>query len=245
MEDAIRRALLPTDIEIRSLPLSSNLAVARTLLPLGVERALDIGCGDGKFTRALTALAKNVGGIDVKANKIAEAREAAADAGASVDFKVGSGDALPYGDASFDVVAFSNSLHHMPNPRTALDEAIRVLRPDGLLYVMEPVPAGNYHEATKLVNDETVVRTDAYREILNLPSRGLKALEEIMYRGRREVASFDEWKADQIDRDAKRKALFDARPEEVRTTFESNADRSGGGFGFDQVFRVNVLQKES
>ena len=50
---------------------------------LGEKRggALDIGCGEGKFTRGLTALCKPVHGVDVKEKAIAKAREAAKEAG--------------------------------------------------------------------------------------------------------------------------------------------------------------------
>ena len=81
----------------------------------------------------------------------------------------------------------------------------------------------------------------AYGEMRALA--GVDEIEEIMYRGRRIFADFEEWKADQIDRDAKRKAKFDAQPELVRERFLSNADKAEGKLGFDQVYRVNLLRK--
>ena len=244
MEDQIRRALTPTLDEIRKLPLSTNGKIAAELLGKAGGKALDIGCGEGKFTRALTALYGDVSGIDVKERQIEAARQAAKSEGVAVDFRVASGEALPWTDASIDMVAFSNSLHHMPDPAKALGEAVRALKQNGVLYVMEPVPSGNYHEATKLVNDETIVRTEAYRELAKLAGKGVQIQQEIMYRARRVFASFEEWKADQIDRDAKRKAKFDAQPDEVQRRFVSSADREAdGGLGFDQVFRVNLLRK--
>lgn len=243
MNEQIRHAMSPSRDEIRALPLSSNSKIVGELLAQQTGSALDIGCGDGKFTRLLATRFKNVSGIDVKANKIADATASALAAGQSIDFRTASGDAIPYADSTFDVVAFSNSLHHMPDPGAALREAQRVLKPGGKLYVMEPVPAGNYHDATKLVNDETVVRTEAYRELLGLVGKDLTAETEILYRARREFESFAQWQADQIDRDAKRKALFDTRLDEVRSAFESNADRNDGKLGFDSVFRVNLLTK--
>ena len=243
MPDQLRHALNPTHAEIAALPLSSNAKIVAELLSGTGTRALDIGCGEGKFTRALTGFFAQVSGVDVKANKIADAAKAADAEGVRVDFRVASGESLPYGDASFDVVVFSNSLHHMPKPSTALAEALRVLAPGGLLYVMEPVPAGNYHEATKLVNDETQVRTEAYVELAAL--KQVTPVREIMYRARRGFANFEEWRADQIDRDAKRKARFDAQPDVVRSRFEDSADREGDRLVFDQVFRVNLARKSA
>jgi SAM-dependent methyltransferase len=243
LEPTVRQAMAPTDAEIQALPLSTNAAVAGELLGRGRGRALDIGCGEGTFTRDLAKLFREVGGVDVRASRIDDALAAAHAAGAAVDFRVAGGEALPYDDASFDVVAFSNSLHHMTDIELALREAARVLAPGGLLYVMEPVPSGNYYEATRLVNDETAVRTTAYRALLALVERGFAMLSEVMYRARRDFADFGEWKADQIDRDAKRAALFDAQPVEVRRRFEENAERIDGRLGFDQVFRVDLLRK--
>jgi SAM-dependent methyltransferase len=243
LEASIRHAMAPTDAAIRAAPLSTNAAVARELLGRDGRRALDIGCGDGKFTRSLTALFPEVCGIDVRASRIEDARAAAEAAGVAVDFRVAGGEALPFADASFDAVAFSNSLHHMTDIAVALREAARVLGPNGLLYVMEPVPSGTYHEATRLVNDETAVRTAAYRALLRLAEGGFVAVSEVMYRARRDFADFAEWKADQIDRDARRGVLFEAQPEEVRQRFEGNAERVDGRLAFDQVFRVNLLRK--
>jgi ubiquinone/menaquinone biosynthesis C-methylase UbiE len=243
MLDDIRYALAPTEAEIRDLPLSSNGKIAAELFGSKGGRCLDIGCGDGRFTRAIAGLFKQASGIDIRADKIAQAQAAAATAGLRIDFRVGSGEEIPYAEASFEAVTFSNSLHHMPHPDIALREAFRVLEPEGLLYIMEPVPAGNYHEATKLVNDETMVRTQAYRELAQLPAAGMIPLREITYRARREFADFEEWRADQIDRDAKRRTFFDAQPDEVRRRFESSARREDGRLVFDQVFRANLLRK--
>ncbi len=221
---------------------SSNAEIARQVLRDG-GRLLDIGCGDGRFSRAVAGLFKAVSGIDINSKRIEQARAFEREAGLAIDFRVGPAEHLPYADSSFDVVTFSNSLHHVTAPAAALQEAVRVLRDGGVLYVMEPVPAGNYHEATCLVNDETVVRTAAYRELARVSVLGLRPEREIMYRARRQFVDFDAWRADQIDRDPKRKALFDAQPQEVRRRFEANAEHIDGHLAFDQVFRVNLLRR--
>jgi SAM-dependent methyltransferase len=45
---------------------------------------------------------------------------------------------LPHASASFDVVAFSSVLHHLPSLPPALAEAYRVLKPGGLVFAFDP-----------------------------------------------------------------------------------------------------------
>ena len=242
--EAMRRALAPSDAEIRALPLGANTKFARELLGEGAARALDIGCGEGKFTRGIAAFIGEVAGVDVKEKSIAKAQAAAQGEGVRVDFRVESGESLPWADGYFDVVIFSNSLHHMPDAGKALREAGRALKAGGHLYVMEPVAAGHYHEATKFVNDETVVRREAWIALHGMIGAGFSRAREILYRSRRSFASYEEWKDDQLDRDARRAAKFEADPEGVKRTFVSLADKVDGRLAFDQVFRVDLLRKE-
>ena len=71
--------------------------------------------------------------------------------------------AIPLTDASCDLALMLKSLHHLPLAAmpTALGEVVRVLRPDGYLYVSEPIFDGAMNEVVRLYNDEEVVRTAA------------------------------------------------------------------------------------
>jgi ubiquinone/menaquinone biosynthesis C-methylase UbiE len=242
-EASIRRALAPSNEEIGMARLGSNTEIAGELLSGKGKSALDVGCGDGKFTRALAKCFEIVDGIDVNEKKVVEAQKAAEAAGLSIQFRVGSGKAMPYPDGSFDVVVFSNSLHHITDLDRALREAGRVLVPNGLLYIMEPVPAGNFFEATRFVSDETVVRTAAYRAIERALRNGFVPITEVMYRSRREFLDFEEWRADQIERGENRRLILETRGDEARKLFEENAELHGGRLAFDQVFRANLLRK--
>jgi len=44
---------------------------------------------------------------------------------------------LPFADHSFDYLTISDALHHFRDVETALDEALRVLKPGGKLYILE------------------------------------------------------------------------------------------------------------
>ena len=241
MDQALRRAMAPNADEIAALSLSSHAEIVKELLGGKGSSALDVGCGAGTFTWLLAPLFQRLTGLDVKERQIAEARETAKTKGLDIDFRVGSAEAMPFPDASFDVVVFSNSLHHIPGMDRALAEAARVVKPGGLVYAMEPVPAGNFFAATRLVNDETEIRTEAWRALSD--AAGLAAVAERLYRARRAYNNVEEWRDDQIARDPKRGALFTAHEAEVRRLFVAEAQHENGKLVFDQVSRVNVLRK--
>jgi ubiquinone/menaquinone biosynthesis C-methylase UbiE len=50
--------------------------------------------------------------------------------------------ALPYSDATFDLVVHSDTLEHVENPEVALTECLRVLRPGGWLCYTVPMVVG-------------------------------------------------------------------------------------------------------
>ncbi len=100
------------------------------------EAVLDVGCGTG----SLALLAKmqvgasgEVHGIDASPEMITRARAKARTAPADVHFVVAPAQALPFPDASFDVVLSSLMFHHLPRPsREQLGQEMRrVLKPGG------------------------------------------------------------------------------------------------------------------
>lgn len=106
------------------------------------ERVLDVSCGTG----SLALLAKEqvgpegrVHGIDASEEMIAFARTKAKRAGIKVAFDVAPAQALPFADASFDVVLNTLALHHLPRPSRyqSLSEFRRVLKPDGRALIID------------------------------------------------------------------------------------------------------------
>jgi len=95
---------------------------------------LDVGCGTGESRRIYRDRALRYLGLDlafgtvrVASRRFADDRWLQADAGR-----------LPFADLSQDIVAFSSVLHHLPSRKPALLEAMRVLRPHGLLFAFDP-----------------------------------------------------------------------------------------------------------
>jgi ubiquinone/menaquinone biosynthesis C-methylase UbiE len=106
--------------------------------PGGVTPALDVvdvGCGAGTQSRLWAEMGHRVHGLDVNEPLVSIAIRRAAESGLEIAFDVGSATELPYADASMDVALLPELLEHVANWQGCLDEAIRVLRPGGLLYL--------------------------------------------------------------------------------------------------------------
>jgi ubiquinone/menaquinone biosynthesis C-methylase UbiE len=94
---------------------------------------LDVGSGTGADAIAVArAVAPGrVVGVDRSAEMVAEARERAADAGASVEFLTGDARALDFPDDTFDRVRTERMLIHVADPEAAVRELVRVTKPGG------------------------------------------------------------------------------------------------------------------
>jgi ubiquinone/menaquinone biosynthesis C-methylase UbiE len=100
------------------------------------KRVLDVGCGAGYGTAELALTAREVTGLDVSAEAVAYAHEHYGRE--NVRFEVGSATALPFEDASFDLVVAFEVIEHLENWAELLTEARRVLAPGGQLVVSTP-----------------------------------------------------------------------------------------------------------
>jgi len=83
-------------------------------------RVLDLGCGDGSFTRVCQKRGINAVGIDIKD-------------GVNFEF-----DVLPYSENSFDVVFMYALIEHLHDPSNILREIKRVLTAKGVVVVITP-----------------------------------------------------------------------------------------------------------
>lgn len=92
---------------------------------------LDLGAGAGIVSQMnFRGIAKHVCGVDpdprVVSNPFLD------------EGKIGTGDAIPYPDGTFDIVFADNVLEHLVSPNDVFAEIHRVLRPDGLFLAKTP-----------------------------------------------------------------------------------------------------------
>jgi ubiquinone/menaquinone biosynthesis C-methylase UbiE len=95
----------------------------------------DIGCGAGAQCMIWARDGHRVSGVDINADLVAIARSRVAEAKLDVTLQAASAVALPWADASMDVVLLPEVLEHVADWRSCLSEAVRVLKPGCLLYL--------------------------------------------------------------------------------------------------------------
>lgn len=95
----------------------------------------DIGCAAGTQSMIWARDGHRVQGIDINETLVEIATERAKEDGLEIEYLLGSAEALPWADASFDVCLVPELLEHVPNWSTCLSELARILRPGGILFL--------------------------------------------------------------------------------------------------------------
>lgn len=103
-------------------------------LPVERLRVADIGCGPGAQSLMWAAEGHDVYGIDISQPLIDLARQRAQAAGLKAEFEAAGAERLPLPDASCDVVLVPELLEHLVDWKPCVDEVLRVLKPQGLVY---------------------------------------------------------------------------------------------------------------
>lgn len=97
------------------------------------NRVLDVGCGPGFFLSAMKDRGWEVNGIEPSSSA---RRYASREFG--LELEDGTLDSAGYGKGVFDAVTFWNVLDHLPDPKSALLKAGRLLRPGGTVIIRCP-----------------------------------------------------------------------------------------------------------
>ncbi len=215
------------------------------LLDVRRRDVLDVGCGEGALVRRLASSQARVVGLDPLPGALEQARRLGR-SDPSTRYVEGTAQALPFADASFDVVIFFNSLHHVPlgSMDAALGEAARVLRRRGVLYVQEPLAEGPAFELLRLIDDETRERSAA-REALERALGGRFA--ELASRHATLTvrhANLEALHARTISVEPARAAAFAEHESAVAAAFERlGRPTDDGAYEFDQPFRIDLLSR--
>jgi len=107
-----------------------RLAITR----LPGKTVLDIGCGGGFLAEEFARDGFAVTGIDPADRSLEAARKHAAENNLEIDYRTGKGEALPFSDGSFDIVACCDVLEHVDDLGLVISEAARTLKAGGVFF---------------------------------------------------------------------------------------------------------------
>jgi demethylmenaquinone methyltransferase / 2-methoxy-6-polyprenyl-1,4-benzoquinol methylase len=110
-----------------------RMATVKAVAPQSGERILDVAAGTGTSSIALSKTGATVIAVDFSAGMVAEGRKRHP----NLEFVEANAEKLPFGDNEFDAVSISFGLRNVNNPKAALSEMYRVLKPGGRLVICE------------------------------------------------------------------------------------------------------------
>src|ERR1700751_2180515 len=113
---------------------------------------LDVACGSGQLALIAARDGLEVTGVDIACNLVERAQERAQAEGLSARFEEADAEALPFEDASFDIVASLVGAMFAPRPHLVAQELLRVCSPGGTLAMVNWTPQGFIGQMFKAVS---------------------------------------------------------------------------------------------
>ncbi|MFN8557094.1 MAG: methyltransferase domain-containing protein [Dehalococcoidia bacterium] len=110
-----------------------RLRLIRAYAPLTGQAVLDIGCGLGAYVRRFRDFTPRVFGMDVDTPRVVEGARRG-----TPNLMTAAAESMPFRDGSFDVVVLNEVIEHVQDDRATLREAVRSLRPGGVVVIYAP-----------------------------------------------------------------------------------------------------------
>jgi len=224
-----------------NLGISTHLDVIDQFLNVKDTFVIDAGCGAMHMSKALAERGATVLAIDP--DEIQAEKNRNAEVIPHVGFTETGADSLPVEDNSIDGLLFCYSLHHVPAElyEQVFNEALRVLKPTGYFYAIEPVAAGTLNDVMKLFHDEAEVRAEAQAALDNFGVPNFEQVDVITYNTTYTYSSWDEFASKYASK------TFNAdyteeqiRADHVKETFLKLGEPTG--FKFDSPVKVTWLR---
>lgn len=116
------------------------------------SKLLDVACGSGQLALMAAKDGIQVTGVDIAGHLVERARARAEAEGLSAHFEEADAEALPFDDASFDVVTSLIGAMFAPRPQLVAQELLRVCVPGGTIAMANWTPQGFIGQMFKAVS---------------------------------------------------------------------------------------------
>jgi ubiquinone/menaquinone biosynthesis C-methylase UbiE len=214
------------------------------LLSLDGKHILELGCGSAAITRDIATAGPDRKITALEVDEIAHEKNMQITDLPNVTFGLAGAEDIPLDVESVDVVFMFKSLHHVPMDLMdqSMREIRRVLKPGGVVYISEPVFAGEFNEVLRLFHDEQKVREAAFNTVKKAVDEGLfKLVEETFFNSPTQFESFADFEDRIIGATHTEHRLNEDLYQQVRQRFEAHVGNDGAHFLMP--VRVDLLEK--
>ncbi|HEX4085198.1 MAG TPA: class I SAM-dependent methyltransferase [Chthoniobacteraceae bacterium] len=154
---------------------TGDVAAALDGLPMAPgAHALDVATGAGHTAFYLARAGYRVTASDLTPAMLQRVSEGAAERGLAVATREHSAEALPYPDATFDLVTCRVAPHHFSSPADFMRECARVLKPDGWLMIIDGTVPDDSPEAEEWLHEVEKLRDPSHNRLI--PPREWRAM---------------------------------------------------------------------
>ena len=220
---------------------TTDIDVLRRHAGLAGRDVLDVGCGQGRLVRDLTALGARVTGIEISEDQLAAARAADDGAGRAVprrSRRVAPGERQRRPGRVPGVAAPCADRADAPGAARGETGAA----PGGQVYAAEPLATGNFYALVSIVDNEDEVRDAAQRALAHADAAGLAHVATEEYELEALVGGLDTLRRRMVAVDPARAAAFDAHRDELARRFGELGEPSDDGRRFTEIMRAVVLR---
>ena len=160
--------------------------LAERLADFPQAKVLDMGCGAGHASFTAAGQVAEVTAYDLSSQMLEVVAAAAKEKGFSnIVTQQGYAETLPFADASFDVVISRYSAHHWHDVGQALREVKRVLKPGGVIIVMDVMSPGHpvrdvWLQTVEALRDTSHVRNYSSGEWLTLATEAGLVVNQLL-----------------------------------------------------------------
>lgn len=213
-------------------------------LNLNNKTILELGCGDALKTINIATTGFNRRIIACEVDKIQHQKNLQLNY-ANIEFKLCGAEKIDLDDESVDMIFMFKSFHHIPinlMPK-ALNEIKRVLKPNGLVYISEPLFMGDLNDIIAMFHNEELVRCEAFNAIKNsVDNEEFKLFQEIFFYSLVTYKDFDEFKVKVMNVTYNDNNISNELEEKIKEKFlQASSDKQSATF--KKPFRVDILQK--
>lgn len=212
-------------------------------LNLNNKTILELGCGSAKMTQSIASNGFDRKVIAYEIDKIQHDKNLKLDI-ENIKFKSSGAQDIKEEESSVDIVFFFKSFHHIPKEfmQKALDEVKRVLKPNGLVYISEPLFLGEQNELVSIFHNEEQVRIDAFETIKkSVDNNQFKLFKEIFFNTEVSYKNFEDFEKKQMNQTYNENNITKEIKQKVKDRFEYYS--KGEEITFLKPFRVDILQK--